>query len=491
MPITNKLNPTVFVIFGAGGDLAKRKVIPALYNLHARGYLPEKFALIGVDRSDLTQEEYVLSFQEGVKQFSLQEFQESKWSEFASFFSYLKGDFKDSNTYQELNDEIKQYEKQWVADAVRIYYLATPPVLFPVIPQFLHQQGLTSLDKYDRIVIEKPFGYDLESAQSLNKVLLNYFKESQIFRIDHYLGKNTVRNILSFRFANPMFEPIWNRRYIDNIKITVAETLGVEHRGSYYEKAGALRDMVPNHLFQLLCLVAMEPIVSFNPNEIRNKKVDVLHSIPPYTLDEVDRYVVRGQYAEGTIEGKQVVGYRSEKMVSPQSNTETFLALKLFVDNWRWQGTPFYLQTGKRLAEHKSEIIINFRDVPHRSFPQDFFLSIQPARLILTIQPEEEITLQFYAKHPGYDMRMELVDMKFNYASTFNTRSELAYETLLRDIMISDQTLFMRIDQVELAWALIMPILNAWKAQPAPNFPNYAAGSWGPKEAIELIKYKE
>jgi glucose-6-phosphate 1-dehydrogenase len=478
---------TIFSIFGAAGDLTRRKVIPALFNLYLNQFLPKDFAIIGIDRADIQSENLVKSYEEGIKQFSAVQIDEGAWQEFAPCVSYLKGDFKDSNTYQALSNRIKQYEQQWHVEAVHIFYLATPPMLFSVIPCYLHQAELTKNEEFDRVVIEKPFGYDLESACALNKVLLNYFKESQIFRIDHYLGKNTVRNIIAFRFANPMFEPIWNRNYIDNVKITVAETVGVEHRGGYYEGAGALRDMVQNHLLQLLCLVAMEPIISFNANDIRNKKADVLKSIPPLTPKEIAQDIIRGQYGEGKINGQKVVAYRSEDKVSSQSNTETFVALKLRLENWRWQGTPFYLRTGKRLAEHKSEIVIYFRDIPHSAFPHNFFLSEQPTCLILSVQPEEEITMRFYAKHPGYDLKMAPVDMSFNYAKTFHKPSERAYETLLWDIIINDATLFMRIDQVELAWKIIQPILDAWKSQPPSNFPNYPAGSWGPKEGEQLF----
>jgi glucose-6-phosphate 1-dehydrogenase len=321
----------------------------------------------------------------------------------------------------------------------------------------------------------------------LNAVLAASFDESQIFRIDHYLGKETVQNILAFRFANPLFEPMWNRRYIDYVTITVAETVGVEHRGGYYDHAGALRDMVQNHLMQLLCLVAMEPMVSFQADEIRNKKVDVLHAARPILRDAVPQSAVRGQYGSGNVAGKKAPGYREEQGVAPDSKTETFAALKLFLDNWRWQDVPFYLRTGKRLPQQASEISIQFRAVPHRSFPPEASLGWQPSRLVLSIQPDEGIVLGFQAKYPGPKMQLRPVDMRFSYRESFDAPSPDAYETLLWDVMKKDATLFMRADQVEAAWELLMPVLEAWQATAPGDFPNYAAGTWGPESVQELL----
>jgi glucose-6-phosphate 1-dehydrogenase len=335
--------------------------------------------------------------------------------------------------------------------------------------------------------LEKPFGHDLDSARELNNMLTQVFEESQIFRIDHYLGKETVQNILAFRFANALFEPIWNRRYIDHIQITIAEQVGVEHRGAYYDQAGALRDMVQNHLLQVLCLVAMEPPVSFSDEEIRNKKVDVLHAIRPIPQEEMHLFAVRGQYAPGWMQGEHVAGYRQEQDVAPESSTETFAALKLFIDNWRWQDVPFYLRTGKRLPQHVSEVAIEFRPVPHQAFPTSVIGDWQPNRLVIRVQPDEGIQLSFQAKRPGPKMRLGAVDMSFTYQDAFQTLPPEAYETLLLDVMLGDATLFMRVDQVEAAWKIVEPVLKSWEAVAPDRFPNYPAGSWGPESAQVLI----
>jgi glucose-6-phosphate 1-dehydrogenase len=488
MKTTDQLEPTIFVIFGGAGDLTWRKLVPAMFDLSQDRSLPDRFAIIGVDRIKLTDEALRRRLHEGVNQFSrLGKAKSATWNEFAPHVQYQQGDFKQSSTYTALGVRCAKLEKQWGTKAHRIFYMATPPVMFGEIPKYLGKAGLAKDRKWSRIVIEKPIGYDLASALALNGVLAASFEESQIFRIDHYLGKETVQNILAFRFANPLFEPIWNRRYIDYVTITVAETVGVEHRGGYYDHAGALRDMVQNHLMQLLCLVAMEPMVSFDADEIRNKKVDVLHAARPIRRDEVPQSAVRGQYGPGSVGGKEAPGYREENGVAPASQTETFVALKLFIDNWRWQDVPFYLRTGKRLPRQSSEISIQFRAVPHRSFPPEASLGWQPSRIVMSIQPEEGIVLGFQAKYPGAKMQLRPVEMKFNYRESFAAPSPEAYETLLWDVMKNDATLFMRADQVEAAWKLLMPVLDAWATTEPSDFPNYPAGTWGPENTQGLL----
>jgi glucose-6-phosphate 1-dehydrogenase len=482
-------NPTLFIVFGGRGDLSWRKLIPALYSLYLDGRLPPEFAVIGLGRNRMENSEYRDYLRQGVDKFSSRGVTEDQvWEEFSSKIDFFTADVTDPQAYDGLAKELSAYEKQWGARATRIFYLAVSPDLIRPITQGLGAARLHSDRERSRIVVEKPFGHDLDSARELNSVLSKFFDECQIYRIDHYLGKETVQNILAFRFGNTLFEPIWNRRYIDHIQICVAEGDGVGHRAGYYEHAGALRDMVQNHLLQIMCLIAMEAPVSFDSDEVRNKKVDVLRAIRTITAEQVNQIAVRGQYGAGWIEGRHVAGYRSEKGVAVNSPTETFAAVKLFVDNWRWQDVPFYLRTGKRLPSRISEVSIHFRPVPHQSFPPSALLDSRPNRLLFAIQPEEGIFLRLEVKHPGSDnMSLTPVMMQFYYRETFRVRSPEAYETLLWDVIRGDSTQFMRLDQTEAAWSVIAPILETWQRLKPTDFPNYQAGSWGPEGADILI----
>ena len=480
--------PTVFVIFGATGDLNFRKLVPALYNLLLDGWLPEDYAIIGTGRTQLSDDSFQQKMKEGVDQFSRSgKADDAKWGEFAAHLSYQVADIKDANSYKEFGVKIEAFNSQWNTKANVIYYLAVAPDLFPLIAQNIAQSGLACDPLKTRIVIEKPFGHDLETSKELNKLLGEIFSEKQIYRIDHYLGKETVQNIMAFRFANSILEPLWNRSYIQHVQISVMEQLGVEDRGGYYDGAGALRDMIQNHLLQLLCLVAMEPPVNFDADEVRNRKVDVLRAIRKFEPETVRMSSVRGQYGQGWMEGKQVPGYREEEHVAKDSNTETFAAVKFFVDNWRWQGVPFYVRTGKRMHQSSSVISIQFRDVPHFVFPKEAAESWQQNRLVISIQPEMSVRLQVQAKRPGLEMVLNTVDMVFDYKGTYTSQGPEAYETLLLDVMLGDQTLFMRGDQVEEAWEILMPVLTSWKNKTSLNFPNYSADSWGPELAEALI----
>ena len=480
--------PTIMVIFGAAGDLTWRKLAPSLYQLSISKWLPEKFCVVGIDRVKMRDEDFQERLRDGTLKFSGESRPDPKaWNDFSARFSYIAGDFANPALYSTLANELDEKDKAWDFKANRLYYLAVPPAAIDsVIPQLV-QAHLTSDRKRARIVVEKPFGRDLASARALNRILEQGFDESQIYRIDHYLGKDTVQNILAFRFANALFEPIWNRRYIDHVQITVAETVGVEHRGAYYEAAGALRDMVQNHLIQLLCLIAMEPLVSFDAEEIRNKQLDVLRAVRPLPRTDINRFAARGQYGDGWMQGKHVSGYRSEPAVAPDSPVETFAALKLFIDNWRWQDVAFYLRTGKRLSCKSSEVSIQFRPVPHQSFPSSALGDWQPNRLVMHIQPDEGIMLRFQAKRPGLLVRLSPVDMRFSYLETFKVNPPDAYETLLLDVMRGDMTLFKRMDLIEAAWSVVTPVLESWEAVSPENFPNYSAGTWGPEEAEVLI----
>jgi glucose-6-phosphate 1-dehydrogenase len=487
MSLSSQHDPTVIVIFGASGDLTQRKVVPALYDLFLDKSLPETFHVIGFARTSFSDTSFHNHLRKGIDQFSRHGRVRNKdWHDFSSRITYVKAHYDDSRAYKVLADRLSKLDKTLNNHICHIFYLSTPPEEFEVITQKLGKAKLSRDRKRSRIVIEKPFGRDLTSARVLNHKLTNVFDESQIYRIDHYLGKETVQNILALRFANALFEPIWDRRYIDHVQITVSEEVGVEHRGGYYDQTGALRDMIQNHLLQILCLIAMEPPVSFDSGEIRNKKVDVLHAIRPILQEQVHQFAVRGQYGLGWIQGNSVSGYREEPGVASDSSTETFAALKLYVDNWRWQDVPFYLRTGKRLPGKVSEVSIQFRSVPHQAFPSSAVRGWQPNRLVIHIQPEEGVLLRLQAKQPGLTMLLSPVDMRFTYKEAFQTPSPEAYETLLLDVMLGDATLFMRADQVEAAWSVVNPVLESWQMV-SPDFPNYSAGSWGPEAAETLI----
>lgn len=484
----SNLNPTIFVIFGGTGDLNKRKLAPALYNLFTEGYMPEKFSIIGTGRTEFTDKKYQEVILENINNFSRNgKVAKETWSSFESNIKYCPTDITTPKTFENLKQTVEKLQAEFGKETQIIYYLAVAPNFFPLIAECLFKYKLTQDEDNSRIVIEKPFGHDLESAKELNLLLSKIFTEKQIYRIDHYLGKETVQNMMAFRFANSLFEPLWNRNYIEHIQISVTEQLGVGDRGGYYEGAGALRDMIQNHLLQLLCLVGMEAPISFDADEIRDRKVEVLRAMRPFKPEEISANAVRGQYSKGWVEGKEVPGYRHETGVDPHSNTETFAAVKFFIDNWRWQGIPFYLRTGKRMNQTSSIITIQFKDVPHHIFSSRATETWQQNRLIISIQPEMSIRLQVQAKRPGVKMVLNPVDMVFDYKGTYDTDTPEAYETLLLDAMNGDQTLFMRGDQVEAAWELVMPIINTWESKKSLNFPNYQADSWGPEDAEALI----
>ena len=425
-----------------------------------------------------------------IQEFATSSVDGSLWDRLEQRLYYLEGDFTDPSTYQQLQNLLSQVDQECGTRGNYLYYLATAPNFFCDIVWQLGTAGLAREEEgtWRRVIIEKPFGHDLDSARALNKNISSVLSESQIYRIDHYLGKETVQNILVFRFGNGLFEPTWNHRYIDHVQITVAESVGVEGRGGYYEQAGALRDMVQNHMFQLLALMAMEPPISFEASAVRDEKSKVLRAILPLDPEEVLTHTVRGQYGEGTVKGEPVSAYRSQPRVAPDSSTETFAALKLTIDNWRWASVPFYLRTGKTLPDRVTEIAISFKRVPSLLFRQTSVEQLTPNFLVLRIQPNEGISLQFGAKVPGPSVRMGAVDMNFEYADYFGTTPSTGYETLLYDCMIGDATLFQRADNVEVGWSVVTPILDVWKALPPRSFPNYAAGTWGPSEADALLE---
>lgn len=485
---TIEANPTVLIIFGGNGDLTKRKIIPALYNLFLQKRLPEKFAIIGTSRTKFTDEKYRNSLLAGINEFSRTgKAKKEEWAVFSANISYQAADIMDIASYNEFQLKIEKLKEEWQQDPSILYYCAVSPNLFCMIAENISKSKLENNKETTRIIIEKPFGRDLESAKALNAKLLTIFDEKQIYRIDHYLGKEVVQNVMAFRFANTIMEPLWNRTHIEHVQISVTEQIGVEDRGSYFDNAGILRDMIQNHLLQLLCIIAMEPPVNFDADLVRDKKVEVLKAMRKIVPGMIDSIAVRGQYGSGWVEGKEVPAYRDELDVAPNSNTETFAAMKFYVDNWRWQGVPFYLRTGKRLFKSASHIIIQFREVPHNMFNNEERNLPKQNRLIISIQPDMAIRFQLESKTPGLEMTLNTVDMIFDYAGKTKIDSPEAYETLLLDVISGDQTLFMRADQVEAAWEVVMPVLDYWENNKMGDFPNYPANSWGPENAEALI----
>ncbi len=479
--------PCVFVLFGAAGDLTKRKLVPALLNLVKAKLLPDNFAVLGVSVDDLSLEDFRNQITEFLQPGDNGR-EDLEW--FRERLFYQRGDFADANTFSKLRERLNAVDLDRHTEGNYLFYLATAPKFFAHIVQQLAKAELSTQENghWRRVVIEKPFGHDLDSARALNREIKGVLQENQIYRIDHYLGKETVQNIMVFRFDNAIFEPIWNRRYIDHVQITNAETVGVERRGGYFDTAGTLRDMVPNHVMQLLSLTAMESPVSFQADAVRNEQAKVLHSILQLNSDDVLQLSVRGQYGEGMFAGERVPGYRSESGVAPESRTETFVALKLSIDNWRWAGVPFYLRTGKRMAQRHTEIAIQFKRLPFELFRKAPFHKLHTNTLVIQIQPVEGISLSFGAKIPGALLRVGSVDMSFEYSKYFGADANTGYEVLLYDCMIGDATLFQRADMVEAGWTVVDPVLDVWTALPPRKFPNYASGTWGPSEADQLLE---
>jgi glucose-6-phosphate 1-dehydrogenase len=480
-------DPFCLTVFGASGDLTQRKIIPALYRLDRDKLFPEDFVVLGTARTAMSDSAFRALMKDAVKSAFPDKFDRTAWKKFSQRLYYLRVEYGERDSFLRLRKRILALEKKHETRENRIFYLAVPPAVYEPVISSIGSVGLSQEEKgYTHMVIEKPIGRDIESAGRLNSVLKSAFSERQIYRMDHYLAKETVQNILMFRFANSIFEPLWNRRYIDHIQITVAETLGVEHRAGYYEKAGVLRDMFQNHLFQLLALTAMEPPSVFEAERVRDERAKVLRSIRPFPLDRLDGSVVIGQYGEGKVEGAKVSAYRDEPDVKPDSATPTFAALKVLIDNWRWNGVPFYLRSGKRLSGKKAEISVHFKTVPHLMFAGKISENIEPNVLVIRIQPDEGISLYFQAKTPGSRLCLSPVLMDFAYQKVFSLND---YERVLLDCMQGDQMLFVRGDGVEVAWALLSPLIDKLESIRYPKkFPNYEAGSSGPDAAAELLK---
>ena len=490
MRLERTAEPCTMVIFGASGDLTKRKLVPALYRLTQQRLIPGEFAVIGIARSVMSDDEFRTKMREAITEYGEEKtIDDAVWQSFANGLFYLPGAFDDVSIYQRLRDALARCDRERGTSGNHLFYLSTAPSFFSLIAQQLGAAGLAHPEAnrgWTRLIIEKPFGHDLDSARALNAELARVFDEDQVYRIDHYLGKETVQNLLVFRFANSIFEPLWNHQYIDHVQITNAEAIGVEGRGAYYEEAGVVRDMIQNHVFQVTSLIAMEPPASLSAKHVRDEKVKAMQTVRPIPPDRVDEFAVRGQYGAGYVLGERVVGYREEPGVNPQSSTETFAALKLYFDNWRWAGVPFYIRSGKRLTKRVTEIAIQFKDVPQRLFTQTD-APLEPNVLVIRIQPNEGITLRFGAKLPGQATRIRWVNMDFRYGSSFGVQPPEAYERLLLDCMLGDSTLYARRDMTERGWEIVTPILEAWK-KPATDFPNYEAGTSGPQAADDLIE---
>ena len=481
------IRPTTLTIFGATGDLSRRKLLPALYNLAHDGALPERFHLIGSSRSDMPHGDFQEMARDAIVQFSRRKPDEKVLAGLLDSARFVPGSFDDPQVYEQIAAIEEELDGEAGIVFNRVFYLSTAPSFFPVIVEKLGEHGLDHKDGAEvRVVIEKPIGTNLAEAKDLNRRVLDVLDESQVFRIDHYLGKETVQNMLAFRFANELFEPIWNRNYVDHVQITAAEDLGIGGRAGYYDGAGALRDLVQNHMLQLLSLLCMEPPVSFSADDVRDEKVKVLHAIHPPRPENVDEMTVRGQYSAGVVGGENVPGYREEEGVPPDSTTPTYVALRLEVDNWRWAGVPIYLRTGKRLARKVTEIAVTMKPVPHLAFDQEGSVGVQPNQIILGVQPNEGVTISLGAKIPGARMRIRPVNMEFLYGTSFMSESPEAYERLITDAMRGDATLFTRNDEVEAQWAICDPILAAWEAEDG-SVPQYEAGTDGPRESERLL----
>lgn len=479
----------ILVIFGASGDLAWRKLVPALFDLFVQRLLPEKFAVLGVGRSELSNEEFRQKMAVGIEQFaSFKHKPRETVDAFVSYLHYHSFDTLDGNDYPGFKTALLNLDQATGTDGNFIYYLATPPSMYSIIPKFLNEQGLHDESQgFKRLIVEKPFGYDLATAKKLNAALLSQFDEEQIYRIDHYLGKETVQNLLVTRFSNTIFEPLWNRNYIHHVEITSSEDIGVGNRGGYYDGSGALRDMVQNHLLLLVGLVAMEPPAVVGSTSLRNEIVKVFQSFRPITQDEVEKYVIRGQYIPSVIKGKPQKGYRDETGVAPDSRTETFVAMKFFIDNWRWAGVPFFIRTGKMLPTRVTEIVIHFKPTPHHIFSENATVAGSYNKLVIRIQPDEGLLFKFGMKEPGAGFKVQEVNMNFHYTELKDTYLPSAYERLLLDCMLGDSTLYHRGDAVEAAWTFVDPILKAWKENPDIKVHGYPAGTWGPEQADELF----